>query len=85
MATHSSTLAWKIPWTEKPGRLQSMGSQRVGHFTSLGLTTPSRAGSLCIPLILSQVSQKLGLIISSFLGLYLLHFSNFLSLGPVLE
>ena len=27
MATHSSTLAWKIPWTEKPGRLQSMGSQ----------------------------------------------------------
>ena len=33
MATHSSTLAWKIPWTEKPGRLQSMGSQRVGHWT----------------------------------------------------
>ena len=31
MATHSSTLAWKIPWTEKPGRLQSMGSLRVGH------------------------------------------------------
>ena len=31
MATHFSTLAWKIPWTEKPGRLQSMGSQRVGH------------------------------------------------------
>ena len=31
MATHSSTLASKIPWTEEPGRLQSMGSQRVGH------------------------------------------------------
>ena len=30
MATHSSTRAWKIPWTEEPGRLQSMGSQRVG-------------------------------------------------------
>ena len=29
--THSSTLAWKIPWTEEPGRLQPMGSQRVGH------------------------------------------------------
>ena len=29
MATHSSTLAWKMPWTEKPGRLQSMGSQRI--------------------------------------------------------
>ena len=31
MATHSSTLAWKIPWIEEPGRLQSMGSQRVRH------------------------------------------------------
>ena len=30
-ATHSSILAWRIPWTEEPGRLQSMGSQRVGH------------------------------------------------------
>ena len=31
MVAHSSTLAWKIPWTEEPGRLQSMGWQRVGH------------------------------------------------------
>ena len=31
MATHSSILAWRIPWTEEPGRLQSTGSQRVGH------------------------------------------------------
>ena len=31
MAIHSSTLAWKIPWTEEPDRLQSMGSQRVGQ------------------------------------------------------
>ena len=31
MATHSSILAWRIPWTEKPGRLQSMGSQRVRY------------------------------------------------------
>ena len=31
IATHSSTLAWKIPWTEEPDGLQSMGSQRVGH------------------------------------------------------
>ena len=31
MATYSSTLAWKIPWMEEPGRLQSMGSQTVGH------------------------------------------------------
>ena len=33
MATHSSTLAWKIPWTEEPGRLQSMGSLRLSNFT----------------------------------------------------
>ena len=41
MASHSSTLAWKIPWTEEPGRLQSMGSLRVGHdwATSLSLFT----------------------------------------------
>ena len=31
VATHSSILAWKIPWTEEPGRLQSTGSQRLGH------------------------------------------------------
>ena len=31
MATHSSILAWEIPWTEKPGRLQSIGSHRVGY------------------------------------------------------
>ena len=41
MAPHSSTLAWKIPWTEEPGRLQSMGSLRVRHdwATSLSLFT----------------------------------------------
>ena len=41
MAPHSSTLAWKIPWTEEPGRLQSVGSLRVGHdwATSLSLFT----------------------------------------------
>ena len=41
MAPHSSTLAWKLPWTEEPGRLQSMGSLRVGYdsVTSLSLFT----------------------------------------------
>ena len=41
MASHSSTLAWKIPWMEKPGGLQSMGLLRVGHdsVTSLSLFT----------------------------------------------
>ena len=47
MATHSSTLAWKIPWTEEPGRLQSMGSQRVRHdwATSLSLSRCSNGFS----------------------------------------
>ena len=44
MAIHSSTIAWKIPWTEEPGRLQSMGSPRVGHdwatSLSIGNTVP---------------------------------------------
>ena len=41
MAPHSGTLAWKIPWMEEPGGLQSMGSRRVGHnsATSLSLST----------------------------------------------
>ena len=37
MATHSSILAWGIPWTEKPGGLQSLGSQKVGQYWSNGL------------------------------------------------
>ena len=38
MAAHSSTLAWKIPWMEEPGTLQSMGSQRVGHNRATSLS-----------------------------------------------
>ena len=43
MATHSSTLAWKIPWTEEPGRQQSLGSQRVGHDWATLLLHSSKA------------------------------------------
>ena len=60
MATHSSTLAWRIPWTEKPGRLQSMGSQRVGHdwatslhFMSIeSVTLSNRLFLCCHPILL---------------------------------
>ena len=38
MATHSSTLAWEIPWMEEPGKLRSMGSQRVGHDWTISLS-----------------------------------------------
>ena len=40
MATYSSILAWKIPWIEEPGRLQSMGSQRVRHIWEVGVGVP---------------------------------------------
>ena len=54
MATHSSTLAWKIPWTEEPGRLQSMGSWRVGHnwvtSLSLGGGAPAKSLQSCLTL-----------------------------------
>ena len=55
MATHSSTLAWKIPWAEKSGRLQSMGSWRVGHdwATSLSLFTFMHWRWKCNPLLCS--------------------------------
>ena len=41
MATHSSILAWRIPWTEKTGGLQSMGSQRVGRDWATNTSTPT--------------------------------------------
>ena len=55
MAPHSSTLAWQIPWTEKPGRLQSMGSLRVGHdsVTSLSLFAFMHWKRKCNPLLCS--------------------------------
>jgi len=61
MATHSSTLAWKIPWTKEPGRLQSIGSQRVGHdrATSLSLSLKNKIfpfGSIWMDLD-SEISQ----------------------------
>ena len=46
MATHSSTLAWKIPWTEEPGRLQSMGSQIVRHDRTTSLSLMVHLGAL---------------------------------------
>ena len=64
MAPHSSTLAWKIPWTEKPGGLQSTGSRRVGHnwATSLSLFTflHRRRKWQSTPVFLPGESQGLG-------------------------
>jgi len=61
MAPHSSTLAWKTPWTEYPGRLQSMGSQRVGHdwATSLSLS-PSLKSNIHASNFTFQISLLLG-------------------------
>ena len=46
VATHSSILAWKIPWTEEPGRLQSMGSQRVRHDCATLLSLSSKTSNI---------------------------------------
>ena len=51
MATHSSTLAWKIPWTEETGRLQSMGSQRVGHDRVTSLVSLKEIIAILTPLL----------------------------------
>ena len=51
METHSSTLAWRIPWREEPGRLQSMGLQRVGQLSDFTFTLPwlvNLAGTLAL-------------------------------------
>ena len=60
MATHSSTLAWKIPWTEEPGRLQSMGSHRVGHDWSdlAAAAAAAKLTPLRICIVGSQPSEK---------------------------
>ena len=55
MATHSSILAWETPWTEKPGGLQSMGSQRAGH--DLGTEQQRRQQILYFSLPLAGVSR----------------------------
>ena len=68
MAPHSSTLAWKIPWMEKSGELQSMGSLRVGHdwATSLSLFTLMhwRRKWQCTPVFLPGESQGWGSLVS---------------------
>ena len=62
MVTHSSTLAWRISWTEKPGGLQSTGSQRVGHdrVTLLSLTLLCLRRMGCLPGHAVQVLRKPG-------------------------
>ena len=57
MATHSSTLAWKIPWTEEPGRLQSMMSQRVGH-DWVTLLTQCRRGFPCSSVVKNRPAMQ---------------------------
>ena len=72
MAPHSSTLAWKIPWTEEPGRLQSMGSLRVGHdwATSLSLFTFMhwRRKRQPTPVFLPEESQGWGSLVAAVYG-----------------
>ena len=57
MAPHSSTFAWKIPWTEDPGRLQFMGLQRVGHDSSLHFTSTIQLYNSYYLLALKRMKQ----------------------------
>ena len=71
MATHSSTLAWRIPWTEEPSRLQSMGSQRVRHDWETSLFTlifPRWRSRRCQELMDLMIQDSI-LYFSPFLGL----------------
>ena len=72
MAPHSSTLAWKIPWMEEPGRLQSMGSLRVGHdlTTLLSLFTLMhwRRKWQTTPMFLPGESQGRGSLVAAVYG-----------------
>ena len=58
MATHSSTLAWRIPWREEPGGLQSTGSQRVGHDWATSLTHIYMCVCVCLSVCLSVNNRK---------------------------
>ena len=58
MATHSSTLAWKIPWTEEPGRLQSMGLHRVGHdWSNLAAAAAAHASKVMLKILQARLQQ----------------------------
>ena len=61
MATHSSTIAWRISWTEEPGGLQSMGSQRVGHNLATKQQQQSSVGSSSFPREEKVLSEGRGL------------------------
>ena len=58
MATHSSILAWRIPWTEEPGGLQSTGSQRIGHDWETNTFTFSRDDCGCYQVVALEVEGK---------------------------
>ena len=60
MAAHSSILAWKISWTAEPGRLQSMGSQRVGQSDFTSLMNLRTLNVLILNLIHTQIISSLG-------------------------
>ena len=60
MATHPRILAWKIPWTEEPGGLQSMGSQRIGHDLATNQCSDAKSNSNLVPFLNHTVYVSVG-------------------------
>ena len=58
MAIHSSILAWRVPWTEEPGRLQSMASHRVGHDWATNTHIHTQPSSYCLLALLSKSNSR---------------------------
>ena len=91
IATHSSTLAWKIPWAEEPGSLQSMGSQRVGHdsmyliFPHKHMRQPCWSHTLASPCLQSALwnakSQPVFNIVSMFCSIHVYIYAKIYDVG----
>ena len=81
MATHSSTLAWRIPWTEEPGRLQSMGLQSVRHNCVTNFHFQRTLNSLLLLQSLLTANIAANIFIYLFIYLLVLFFHLFLLVG----
>ena len=79
MVTHSSILAWKIPWTEKSGRLQAMGSQRVRYRKSMGIKLSLKSAIHSEKWFISKGIYFIQIILSLFFSTFITNYRYFLT------